>query len=64
MEPLRTNRFLNIKQVMLKVGLGRSSIYRMMASGDFPLSRELSANAVRWSEAEIDEWFDSRPRMA
>jgi hypothetical protein len=34
---------------------------RLQQLHGFPLGRMLSPNCRAWSEAEIDEWFQSRP---
>lgn len=53
----RAERFIKLPDVMAKVGLGRSSIYAKMKSGDFPKSIELSRSNVVWLESEIDHWI-------
>ena len=44
------------------VGLSRSTIYALMAAGEFPKSISLSddGRAVGWLEADIQDWIDSR----
>lgn len=41
-------------------GLSRSTIYAMMATGQFPRPIKLSARAVAWPESVIQAWFDER----
>jgi prophage regulatory protein len=43
------------------VVLSKSQIYRMTVSGDFPKSRQLSAQRVAWLVRELDEWAEARP---
>ena len=43
--------------------LSRSTIYSMMAKGQFPKPTRLGAKAVRWSEAEIKDWLSNRQRV-
>lgn len=42
------------------MGYGRATIYRLMATGQFPRSYSLGARAVAWLESEIDAWIEAR----
>ncbi len=55
---------LNIKQVMEKIGLGKSTIYRMIAAGDFPKSFVLAGTRTAWLDSDIDEWIAQRAGRA
>ena len=48
---------LRIKQVIDKVSLGQSTIYRMIADGEFPKPFSLSAGRTAWLEENIDRWL-------
>lgn len=50
-------RLIRLPEVRQRVGLGRSTIYRLMDMGAFPKARKLGPRAIAWSEAEIDEWI-------
>jgi prophage regulatory protein len=41
-------------------GLSRSTIYDLMAKGDFPKPVKLTAKAVAWPESAIADWLASR----
>ncbi|MGX0975927.1 prophage regulatory protein [Roseovarius sp. MBR-51] len=41
-------------------GLSRSTLYAMMAEGDFPKPIKLGKRAVGWREADIIAWLESR----
>lgn len=56
--------FLRIKVVMRYTGLGRSTIYRLMAEDAFPQPVRLTRRLVAWRRADLDEWGDGRPRAA
>lgn len=45
-------------------GLSRSTIYKLMAQGDFPRPVKLTEKAVAWPESAIVEWLESRPVAA
>lgn len=57
---------LRLKQVQLRVGLGRSSIYALMNpqspyhDANFPQSIRISAKAIGWLESEISDWIAMR----
>lgn len=47
---------LDIHEVRKKVGLGTSTIYRMMKDEEFPTSVSLAPRTVRWLSHEVDAW--------
>lgn len=50
--------------VRQRTGLGRSTIYRLMAQGGFPSTVQLTPRAVGWPKADIDAWLEARPKTA
>jgi prophage regulatory protein len=61
-DPTPTPMFLRIGVVMRITGLGRSTIYRMMAEDEFPQPVRLTRRLVAWRRADLDQWSDGRPR--
>lgn len=53
------DRFLGMKELCHKVGMGKSTIYRWIEEGRFPPGIELAPQMVRWRESEIDAWMAS-----
>ena len=53
-------RLIRRKEVQAKTGLGASSIYAMMKSGEFPQCLHLSERRVAWIESDIDKWIAER----
>jgi prophage regulatory protein len=51
---------LRLPQVIARVGLRRSSLYRRVAEGTFPAPIKLGARAVAWDSLSVDEWINSR----
>ena len=49
---------LRIADVMTRVGLARSTIYELMAAGEFPRPCYPSPGAPRWRSDEIAAWID------
>lgn len=58
-EVLRT-ALLRRKQVEAQTGLPRSTLYKLIANGDFPAPIRLTAKAVAWSSADVDTWIADR----
>ncbi|WP_374614822.1 AlpA family phage regulatory protein [Sphingorhabdus sp.] len=53
----RSSRLIRLPEVINRVGLSRSAIYKRMAEGVFPRSRSLGPKCAVWVEAEIDDWI-------
>lgn len=47
-------------EVERMTGLSRSTIYALMAEGDFPKPIKLSKRAVGWRHEDIAAWLKSR----
>ena len=43
------------------VGMSRSSVYRAMRKGTFPLSVRLGEKTVRWRSSDVDAWMRNLP---
>ena len=56
--------FLRMHSVMKITGLGRSTIYRLVASQKFPSPVRLTSRAVAWRSTDIDAWSENRPVVA
>ncbi|MEW6480848.1 helix-turn-helix transcriptional regulator [Acidovorax temperans] len=50
--------------VMKITGLGRSTIYRLIASKQFPSPVRLTSHAVAWRSTDIEAWSETRPMAA
>ena len=53
---------LTRREVERRTGLSRSTLYRKMREGTFPVPLKVSEQAVRWRERDIRAYVDSRPR--
>ena len=56
--------FLRMPTVMRITGLGRSTIYRLIADQKFPSPVRLGPRAVAWRRTDLDQWSDARPVVA
>jgi len=54
------DRILRRPDVEARTGLSRSTIYLLMARGEFPKPVKLSSRAVGWTESAIVTWLQSR----
>lgn len=56
-------KILSAKEVTNKIGLSRTTIWRMERKGDFPQRIILSPGRVGWNSDEIDDWLETRPKI-
>jgi prophage regulatory protein len=54
------DRLVRLPEVLGRTGLSRSSLYRMMAAGEFPRAAPLGRRGVGWPESEVSAWIASR----
>ncbi|MBS1096362.1 AlpA family phage regulatory protein [Gluconobacter sphaericus] len=50
-----TSQLLTVKEVQLRLGWSRATIYRHMGAGQFPKPHRLSSGSVRWDQRDIEE---------
>ena len=48
--------FLRLPSVLRRTGLGRSTIYRLVANEKFPAPVKLSGRAVGWRQSDLERW--------
>lgn len=53
-------RYIDIKEVMHKIGMSRVWIYDNIAKDNFPKAIKLGKNCSRWVESEIEEWMQAQ----
>lgn len=51
-------RLIKLDEVIRRVGLGKSMIYRLISQDKFPAPYKLSPGASRWSEQAVVAWID------
>jgi len=47
-------KLIRLKEVISITGLGRSSIYKFMEEGRFPMSISLGERAIAWEVSEVE----------
>lgn len=55
-----TDKHLRRPAVQELTGLSRSTIYDLMAKGQFPRPVRLTVKAVAWPESAIEDWLAQR----
>ena len=45
-------------QLEANLGISRSTIYQMMASGEFPKPLKIGRRAVGWRVEDIEKWLE------
>ena len=58
--PEQPTRLIRIREVQHRTGLGRSTIYRWIAHGNFPKPVHLGGRVVAWTEDDIEHWIASK----
>ena len=53
-------RLVRMREVCNKIGVGRSTLYKMIHAGNFPPPKQLGGRTVAWLESDIDAWIGSR----
>ncbi|MBC7705916.1 MAG: AlpA family phage regulatory protein [Rhodoferax sp.] len=56
--------FVRMAMVIRMTGLGRTTIYRMMAADKFPCPVRLAKRAVGWRRSDLEQWSQARPTVA
>lgn len=57
--PSAPMRFLRMRQVIERVPLCRTTIWRMAERGDFPKSVQIGGSTF-WVESEVDAWMQAK----
>ena len=52
--------FLRMPSVIQRIGLGRSTIYRLIAERRFPPPVKLTSRAVGWRLSDLTRWGNAR----
>jgi prophage regulatory protein len=50
--------------VIHRVGLSRTTIYSLIATGEFPRQIVIGPRAVAWSQQELEDWITSKRQAA
>lgn len=53
--PRAGERLIRVREVLEKVGLGKTTVYALIKAGEFPQPRKVG-HASLWVESEIEGW--------
>lgn len=59
-----TQRILRLPEVRQSVGLARSTVYRLMETGEFPRPIPLGGRSVGWLQSDIEAWLNEQAAKA
>ena len=54
------NNILRLPQTIQKTGLSRSTIYSLVARGEFPPKIQLSTRSIGFLESEVNDWIENK----
>jgi prophage regulatory protein len=57
-----TRRVIGQKELLQKLPISRTTLWRLIRAKKFPPPLQLSANRIGWFEDEVDRWLESQPR--
>ena len=57
-------RLLRLRTVLQLTGLGRSTLYKMIANHEFPAPVKVAKRAVAWRDDDVRRWTTTRPPAA
>lgn len=60
---MQQDKVLRTKDLVVKLGVSRTSIWRWQASDYLPKRRRFGPNVVGWLTSEIEDWISTRPKF-
>ena len=54
------DRIVRLKTVLARTGLSRSTIYRKIAEGTFPVQLKINTNGTGWHKSAFNRWIADR----
>jgi prophage regulatory protein len=51
------SRILRLKSVLNRTGLSRSTLYRKIERGTFPMQVRISDRCIGWRESDVERWL-------
>ena len=56
----KPKRALRLNDVLTKVGISRTQLYRLISRSQFPRQFHLSERTAVWDEGEVDAWLHTK----
>ena len=54
------DRAIRISEVLHRIGISRTHLYRLIARGDFPAPIHLSERISIWRQYDVDVWLQEK----
>lgn len=54
-------RIIRASEAADKIGVSVTTLWRWQRAGLMPRPRSIGPNVTGWTEAELEEWIESRP---
>ena len=51
---------LRLKQLEIRTGLSKATLYKLIKTGNFPAQKQLGLRSVGWLESDVTAWIESR----
>ena len=51
---------IRLPQTIQKTGLSRSTIYSLIARGEFPQKIQLATRSIGFLESEVNDWIENK----
>ena len=58
---IETRRLIRVPEVLALIGVSRSTLYAMVAEGQFPRPVKIGHRSVGWPARDVQSWLDNRP---
>ena len=55
---------VGLPEVMERTGFSRSTVYRLIADGDFPRPTKIGRRSIRWHREDYEDWLLAQRRRA
>lgn len=52
-------RVLFNKDVCVRIGLAKTTLYKMIAAGTFPKPRQIGGRKMGWPSSQVDDWINA-----
>ena len=56
------DRLVRLSEVLTMLGVGRSTIYRLLEAEQFQTPVKVGTKAVRWRMSDLQNWISTRPK--
>jgi prophage regulatory protein len=56
---MKSDRFLRLQEVLYRVGVSRSNLYKLIEAGKFPAQIKIGYSSV-WSEKALTAWMEAQ----